>query len=398
MEPGDLDALFEPLVIRGMRLRNRFVMPAMQRGFMEDGAPTPRMVEYLRRCAAGGTGLLISESTSIDHWSAYWQPLMGRLEPRTLPAWRRVVEAVHGEGAAYLAQLWHPGAIRRVTGGHPLAAYPALSPSGLVQAGRANGRAATREELEELEAAYVRAALDAVALGADGVEVHACHGYFLDQFLWAETNRREDEWGGATLAARARYPAAIVRAIRAAVPEGFVISFRISQFKEVDYGATIADSPEDLAGMLAVMREAGVDLFNVSSRKFRKPEWPDREQPGHGIAQWARSFTDAPVMTCGSVGLDLEMFANLFDDEEPAEMMVERDLALLAGRVRERTIDLVGIGRMHIANPDFVARVRAGRARELHLFNKKIHLASLAEAMAAEPGLVEESRKVADVD
>ena len=132
MHARDLDALFAPLTIRGVRLRNRFVMPGMQRGFMDDGAPTPRMVEYLRRCAAGGTGLLISESTSVDHPSAYWQPVMGRLEARTLPAWRRVVEAVRGEGAAFLMQLWHPGAIRRVADGHPLARFPALSPSGLI--------------------------------------------------------------------------------------------------------------------------------------------------------------------------------------------------------------------------------------------------------------------------
>ena len=391
-----LDALFTPLKIRNLTLRNRFVMPGMQRGFMDDGAPTPRMVEYMRRCAAGGPGLIISESTSPDHPSAYWQPVMGRMEPATSSAWREVVDAVHAGGAGFLLQIWHPGAMRKVAEDHPLSSYPALSPSGLIQGGRPNGRAMTRQDLQELKLAYVEAARHAQSLGFDGVEVHSAHGYLLDQFLWAETNRREDEYGGDSLAARARYSVEIAAAIREAVGESFVISYRFSQFKEVDYGARIASSPEDLQPMLKLLRAAGVDLFNVSSRRCRKPEWPERAHSSYTIAEWVKSMTDAPVMTCGSVGVNVEMFANLFDDEEPTQQSVERDLDFLGERVARGTLDLVGVGRMHIANNDFVNKVRAGRFADLALFNKRIHL---MEAMAAlEPGFVEEGRKNTMVD
>src|SRR5204863_12978 len=75
MPPRELDVLFTPLTINSLTVRNRFVMPGMQRGFMDDGAPTTKMVDYMRRCAAGGAGLIISESTSPDHPSAYWQPM-----------------------------------------------------------------------------------------------------------------------------------------------------------------------------------------------------------------------------------------------------------------------------------------------------------------------------------
>jgi 2,4-dienoyl-CoA reductase-like NADH-dependent reductase (Old Yellow Enzyme family) len=387
----DLDVLFTPLTLRKITLRNRFVVPGMQRGFMNDGAPTQKMVDYMRRCAAGGAGLIISESTSPDHPSAYWQPMMGRMEPGTLGAWQSVVDTVKSEGAAFLLQIWHPGSMRKVAAGHPLADYPAFSPSGLIQLGRPHGRAMTREDLAELKRAYVQAALHAQSLGADGVEVHSAHGYLLDQFLWAETNRREDEYGGRTLAERARYSAEIVADIRKAVGDRFVISYRFSQFKEVDYGATVAASPEDLRDMLQLLRGVGVDMFNVSSRRFHKPEWPDREHPDYNIAEWAKSMTDAPVMTCGSVGLNVEMFANLFDDQEPSELSAEKDLRLLAEKVRRGTLDLVGVGRTHIANNDFVNKVRARRFKDLALFNKTVHL---AEAMAAvEPGFVEEGRK-----
>jgi 2,4-dienoyl-CoA reductase-like NADH-dependent reductase (Old Yellow Enzyme family) len=387
----DLDVLFEPLTIRTLTLRNRFVLPGMQRGFMNDGSPTPKMVEYMRRCAAGGAGLVISESTSPDHPSAYWQPMMGRMESGTLGAWKKVVDAVKSEGAGFLLQIWHPGSMRKVAPGHPLADYPAFSPSGLIQAGRPHGRAMTREDLVELKLAYVRAALHAQSLDADGVEVHSAHGYLLDQFLWSETNQRKDEYGGPTLAERARYSAEIVADIRKATGDRFVISYRFSQFKEVDYGATVAASPEDLRGMLELLRRVGVDMFNVSSRRFYKPEWPEREHPDYSIAEWAKSMTDAPVMTCGSVGLDVEMFANLFDDQEPTELSAERDVRMLANKVRRGTLDLVGVGRTHIANNDFVNKVRARRFRDLALFNKTVHL---AEAMAAvEPGFVEAGRK-----
>jgi 2,4-dienoyl-CoA reductase-like NADH-dependent reductase (Old Yellow Enzyme family) len=349
------------------------------------------MIEYMRRCAAGGAGLIISESTSPDHPSAYWQPMMGRMEAGTLGAWKKVIEAVKSEGAAFLLQLWHPGSMRKVAPGHPLADYPAFSPSGLIQVGRPHGRAMTHEDLAELKAAYVQAALHAQEIGADGIEVHSAHGYLLDQFLWSETNRREDEYGGPTLAERARYSAEIAGDIRKATGDRFVISYRFSQFKEVDYGATVAASPDDLHGMLKLLRGVGVDMFNVSSRRFYKPEWPDSEHPDYSIAEWARAMTDAPVMTCGSVGLNMEMFANLFDDQEPSEMSAERDLRLLAGKVRRGTLDLVGVGRAHIANNDFVNKVRARRFNDLALFNKTVHL---AEAMAAvEPGFVEEGRK-----
>jgi 2,4-dienoyl-CoA reductase-like NADH-dependent reductase (Old Yellow Enzyme family) len=196
---------------------------------------------------------------------------------------------------------------------------------------------------------------------------------------------------------RARYPTEIAAAIRKATGADFVISFRFSQFKEVDYGATVASSPEDLRAMLAALRAAGVDMFNASSRRFQKREWPDSEHPDFTIAEWTKFLGGgAPVMTCGSVGLNVEMFANLFDDQEPSELSIERDLRALAERVERGTLDLVGVGRMHIANNDFVSKVRDGRYTELALFNKHTHLAEAMEAV--EVGFVEESRKNATAE
>ncbi len=160
--------------------------------------------------------------------------------------------------------------MRKVAQDHPLASYPAWSPSGLIQAGRPHGHAMTRQDLQELKLAYVAAAEQAQSLGADGVEVHAAHGYLLDQFLWRRPTVGKMSMVGAPSPSVRAIQAEIVAAIRVAVGPDFVISYRFSQFKEVDYGAAVAESPEDLGAMLRLLRDRGVDMFNVSSRRFHK--------------------------------------------------------------------------------------------------------------------------------
>ena len=400
MTSAGFDPLFAPLTLRGLTLRNRFVMPAMQRGFMDDGAPTQQMVDYLQRCAAGGVGLVICESTSPDHPSAYWQPVMGRLDAGTLNAWQKVIDAVHAEGSAIFIQLWHPGAMRKVAAGHPLAQLPALSPSGLIQADRGNGRRhdAGRPRRSEVFLCPRRARCN----GSSAPTASNCMPHTATS--WTSSSGRKptsatDEYGGPMLVQRTRYPAEVAAAMRDAIGPGLVLSCRFSQFKEVDYGAAIARDPDDLRGMITLLREAGVDLFNVSSRRYQKPEWADSSHPTWSIAEWVRSFTDAAVMTTGSIGLNVEMFADLFDGKDPTEISARRDLQDLATRIGRGTIDLVGVGRMHIANNDFVNKVRSGRVDELVLFNKHAHLAALAAAIEeGEPGFVEEGRKNAAVD
>jgi 2,4-dienoyl-CoA reductase-like NADH-dependent reductase (Old Yellow Enzyme family) len=386
----DLAPLFEPFQIGRLRLRNRFVLPAMQMGFVEKCGPSQRMIDYLRARAEGGTALMFSESCAPDHPSSYWQPVFCVVNKENEGGWARVVEAVKGAGACFFLQLWHPGAQRVPSAGFRHADYPSLSPSGLIQEGRVNGRAMTAAEMDDLKAAYARAAETAKRIGADGVEVHSAHGYLMDQFLWTETNRREDGYGGAAVADRARFPLEVVAAIRAAVGPGFPISLRFSQFKEADYGARVFATPAELAEFAALAKAAGVDLLNVSSRRFAKPEWPDLHE-SRGIAGWTRKVGGLPVITTGSVGLDKDMFLDLFDGADPA-LRLAADLAELLRRFVAGEFDLVGVGRMQIANPDFVTKLASGRLDALRLYRKSVDLAHLFGLL--EPGLIEEGRKI----
>src|SRR5689334_11893895 len=177
--------LFTPFRLKGLDLPNRFVMPAMQRGMCEDGRPSEALAQYYRRRAEGGVKLIIGESAAIDHPTATRQPSSAWITHASRDAWKRCVDEVGEAGGHMLIQLWHEGAVRKDDG-------LSISPPGYVQPGRTNGRAATLDEIAELVEAYTRSALVAQDAGAAGVEVHAAHGYFLDQFLWAGINHRDD--------------------------------------------------------------------------------------------------------------------------------------------------------------------------------------------------------------
>jgi 2,4-dienoyl-CoA reductase-like NADH-dependent reductase (Old Yellow Enzyme family) len=363
----DASPLFEPFVLNKITLNNRFVMPGMQRGWAEDGgAPAPRLADYYARRVEGGVALIISESAAIDHPSSTQQPPVVWITESTLPGWQRTVDAVRAAGGQMLIQLWHEGALRHEGGDGPYADVPTISPSGIVFGGKLNGRAASRDDLESLRDAWVRSALMAQSIGAAGVEVHACHGYMLDQFLWAETNRRDDGYGGDDIRARVRFPAEVVAAIRGACGPDFVVSLRFSQWKEANYDARVVRSPEELKVMLAEFRAAGADVIHASMRRFWLPEW---EGSDLSLAGWTKSLTELPVITVGSVGLDVDVMDNLLLGTEP-NPTTEQSLRELVRRFTNGEFDLVSIGRCVIGDPEWVNKVREGRYGDIRAFRR----------------------------
>ena len=362
MPEVDLTALLMPYSIKTLTLPNRIVMPAMQRGWCERGCPTPRMADYYQRRAAAGVGLIIGESAAVDHPTSSSMLGEAHLYGPALDGWAACVDAVKAAGGNMLLQLWHEGAVRKLRDGLP----ESLSPSGLVQRDVANGRAATEAELVEIRDAFVRSAVSAQRIGAAGVEIHACHGYGIDLFLWPETNRRTDRYGGATIVERLRFPAEIVAAIRAATGPGFLISFRFSQWKEVDFAARIVDTPDELAAMLAGLADAGVDIFHPSTRRFYTPEWPDSPL---GLAGWCKRLTDRTVIGVGSVGLDCDVMNNLLGEQE-ASSTGPAGLRELVARFDNGECDLIAVGRSLIGDAEWLPKVRAGRHSEIRGFTK----------------------------
>ena len=373
----DLSALFEPLEIRNISLKSRFVMPAMGRHWNEDGRPSQRLARYYRRRVEGGTGLIISEACAIDHPSATSGTGSGRATAYARDGWARCAEEVRAAGGHFFLQLWHFGGMRKEGVPGPFARYPTLSPSGFVTGKHLNGRPASLRELADIKDAFISAAVLAKEAGASGIEVHGAHGFLLDQFFWRETNRRTDVYGGPEIADRARFPVEVVAGIRDAVGEDFVIGYRFSQWKEWDYEATVVDSPAELEEMLRLLRTAGVDIFHASARRFWVPEWPGSDL---GVAGWTKKLTDATVIGVGSVGLDIPVMESLHGDV--AHGTGVESFLELERRFARGDFDLIAVGRSQISNPDWVRKVRDGDVGAIRVFSKA-HLEEDEDALEA---------------
>nr|WP_026303320.1 NADH:flavin oxidoreductase [Jongsikchunia kroppenstedtii] len=371
MTDSAVSTLFSPLRVRSLELPNRIVMSPMTRQHSPGGVPGADVAAYYRRRAAGGTGLIVTEGVAIDHPSAVDSPAVPRLHgDAALAGWRHVVDEVHAAGGRIVPQLWHVGPLWGAMADVDPDVVP-MRPSGLwgrpgvtvypqdyLDASATPTAAMTDADLDAVVAAYVRSARNAVAAGFDGIAIHAGHGYLLDAFLWAETNRRDDQWGG-DLERRTRFPAAVVRAIRREIGDELPIFYRFSQHKQQDFGARVADTPEELGVILRALADAGVDVFDASCRRFDQPAFDGSPLT---LAGWAKELTGAISMAVGSVGLTKPTREDRVVESAPIDN-VHR--LLDSGE-----IDLIAIGRLHLADPALASTLRRGA---VPAFDRAVH-------------------------
>jgi 2,4-dienoyl-CoA reductase-like NADH-dependent reductase (Old Yellow Enzyme family) len=340
-----LGSLLTPATLAGLPLTSRVAMAPMTRLRSPGGVPTPEVAAYYRRRAENGIGLIISEGVLVDHPSAGHETTVPRMSAGAAEGgWRRVTDEVHAAGGRIAAQLWHLGSAREAVDG-----VAAWTPSGRP----GNSHAMTLGDIDTLLAAYADAARVAASAGFDAVEIHAAHGYLLDEFLWSSTNRRTDRFGGSP-AARAAFPAEVIRAVRAAAPAAMPVIVRFSQFKERDYAARIAESPGELAVLLDAFAAAGADVLHASQRNFADRAFPSSRL---NLAGWAKRLTGLPTITVGSVGLT----RGFFDSGA---------LGGLLDRLDAGEFDLVALGRILLGNPTWVTLAAAGRLDEIHDYRK----------------------------
>ena len=358
-------ALFSPVQVGPLVLRNRVVMAPMTRECADDGHPTQAMVDYYARRARGGVGLVITEGTPPSASGAFGSTVPYFFGPQR-DHWRPVVNAVHAAGASIAAQLWHVGAFDpSLIGMTDSTRIERLSPSGLAAPGQALGRCMRDADIAATIAEFADAAGAAQVMGFDGVEIHGAHGYLADQFLWRATNQRTDRYGGDDVA-RTRFAAELVRACRQGTGPGFAILFRFSQWKQLDFSARIADTPQQLGNIVQPLVDAGVDIFHCSTRRYWEPAFDGETR---SLAAWTRCLTGKPVIAVGSVtmGNDFKSPLGKVHAQPAAEHIPDLERALAAG-----DFDLIAIGRALIANPDWVHKVQAGRAAELRSFIKQM--------------------------
>lgn len=272
-------AIFHPLKLKHLHLKNRVVMAPMTRNFAVDGVPGDDVAQYYRRRAANEVALIISEGTVVDRPRALNDPRVPLFHGEdALRGWRHVVDNVHAAGGLMGPQLWHVGAFAAALEGSP-AADEMESPSGLAAPGKRIGKVMTDEDIADTIADFGKAAGEARRLGFDVAAVHGAHGYLFDQFFWEATNKRDDRYGGRSIGERTLFAVEVVRAMREAVGPDMPLIFRISQFKTFHYDVKLASTPDELAQWLEPLVAAGVDVLDCSQRRFWEPEFPDHDGP-----------------------------------------------------------------------------------------------------------------------
>ena len=356
--------LFALLKVGDLTLPNRIVMAPMTRQFSPGGVPTEDVAVYYRRRAEGGAGLIVTEGTGIDDPAA----LDGTSIPvmygeAALAGWKQVVQGVHAAGGRIFPQLWHQGVLRDVRkSARP--DIPGRRPSGLwgpvghhslqqeyIDTVIEPTRPMTEEEIADVIAAFAGAAKNAIGVGFDGIALHGGHGYLIDTFFWAETNRRTDRYGG-DARRRAEFGVELVRAIRREIGPGKPIMFRFSQHKQQDYLARIGQTPDELGIILNALGDAGVDIIDASVRVFDKPAF---EGSDLSLAGWAKKLTGKIVSTVGGVGLNNRLEEMFAGGETKSVDNIDRVLE----RFENGEFDLILVGRGMLGDPAFSRRVRA---------------------------------------
>lgn len=360
------EALFQPFRAGALSLASRIALSPMGRAVSPGGVPPVEpYAAYYRRRVEAGVGLIFTEATAIMHPAGGFGEVMPMIGGAAEPAWTAIVAAVHQAGGRIMPQLWHTG-MHRLPG---FGGVAPIGPSGLFLPFQPSPdippveptptiTAMTESDIADVIASFGDAAATAQRIGFDGAEIHGGHGFLVDQFLWAHTNRRTDGWGG-SLERRLRFAVEVVRESRRRVGPDFPLLIRLSQFKIADYAARLADTPAEWERIVAPLAEAGIDIFDCSQRRFWEPAFAGSPL---NLAGWTKRQTGRPVITCGSVGM-AKQFVEM--DQGTRTEMNLGNLPQLCAMLERAEVDLVSIGRPLLADPQWAAKLRAGRDAEI---------------------------------
>jgi len=335
-------ALFEPGLIGTMTLKNRLIMPPISTNLAdEDGTVSEELLFHYAERARGGVGLITVENVCI----AYPLARHGAAQPRIdddafIPGLRRLADAIHEGGAKAAVELTHPGmnaGLCYIEGETPVApsAVPRLK-DGLVP------RALSREEVKGVIGEYVEAARRAWQAGFDAVELQACHGLLINQFLSPLTNQRQDEYGG-DRENRIRFPLEIVEGIKRRVGFDFPVMVRLVAEDMLEGGLML----EGGRWFARRLEEAGADAihpdFGLGGKEKRLEPMPYPQAWRVYLAEEIKAVVSIPVITVGVIR-----------EPQVAEEILE------AGKA-----DFVALGRALVADPDWPDKARAGEVEAI---------------------------------
>lgn len=378
----ECNMLFSPMKIGNVEIKNRVVMAPMCMGFGQfNGKVTDTMMNYYVERAKGGVGLIFTEITRVNDMtgaSSFGQLALShdyQIEPL-----KKMVDMVHSYGTKIMVELHHPGRqnLGLMIGTVPLSvacdkilgkAYAKLLTGAVIPPGKklqdkdivprviapskcekskmseSVNRGITKTGIKHLVNQFVKGAVRVKKAGCDGVELHAAHGYLIQQFLSPNTNRRNDEYGG-SLENRMRFLLEIIDGIRDACGGDFPIVVRLSvdeMYEKIGKAGKGYDLEEGLK-MAKILSDKGIDAIDVSSAAYDTFNYwlePTTFTPGWRkyLAQEVKKVVDIPVIA-----------ANLIRSPEQAEKQLEDGIQ-----------DFVSLGRPLIADPHWVEKVEQDR-------------------------------------
>ena len=345
---SQFEALFKPLKINQLTIRNRVVSTAHAEVYATDGGmTTDRYVKYYEEKSKGGCGLCIcggSSVVSIDSPQSWWSSVNLSTD-RIIPHFQNLADAVHKHGGKIMIQITHMGRRSRWDGEN----WPNLmSPSGIREpVHRATCKTIEEEEIWRVIGDFAQAARRAKEGGLDGVELSAVHQHMIDQFWSPRVNKRTDQWGG-TFENRMRFGMEVLKAVRAEVGRDFAVGLRICGDEFHPDGLNHDDMKEiakyyndtgelDFFGVVG----SGCDTHNTLANVIPNMSYPP--EPFLHLAAGIKEVVDVPVIHAQNI-----------KDPNQAERILE------AGYV-----DFVGMTRAHIADPHLIAKIKMNQVDQI---------------------------------
>ena len=331
--------LFSPIKINKLEIKNRIAYPALGLLYSYDSKLNDRYYNYFKERAEGGTGLVTVGPVGIDFLGSGIL-ILSLANDEAIPSFQKLTSIIKSGGARAWVQLFHAGAYSHpflIDGKDPIAPSPLYS-----KYSKATPREMSKNDIREVRETYAKAAVRAVEAGFDGVEILASAGYLITQFLSPLKNKRTDEYGG-SFENRVRFPREIIELVRKRVGSGYPLTIRIAGNDFVAGSNTDIETPE----FAKVYEKAGIDAINVTGgwHESKVPQLP-MELPRAGYSYLALNIKKAvsvPVMA-----------SNRIADPESAEKII-----------RDGYADMVNLGRVLIADPEWPLKAFSGRADEI---------------------------------
>ncbi len=342
------NALLTPIQLGSLTLKNRIVMPPMTRSRASqpgDVANDIMATYYAQRASAG---LIVAEGTQISPMGKGYAWTPGIYSPEQIAGWKKTTTAVHQQGGVIFAQLWHVGRVTHpdnIGGEQPISSSAIKAENVKVFVDNGSGtpgfvevvepRAMTHDDIKHVLGEYHQAALNAIAAGFDGIELHAANGYLVNQFIDSESNQRRDEYGG-SVENRLRFLDQVVATLIDAIGADRV-GVRLAPLTTLN--GTVDANPIETYTAAAKL----LNRHNIAYLHIAEVDWDDAPDTPLEFKRALRAAFSNVLIYAGRY------------QPETGHQAIDDGLA-----------DMIGFGRPFVANPDLPARIAHGYPLATH--------------------------------